>query len=57
MLIFIFRFGKAKQNKEKYFFSLRPSRKVLLDMQIPSDYRVIKKVFAISKILNIRFCR
>lgn len=55
MFIFIFRFAKTKQNKEKIFFFLRPSRKVLLDVQSPPDYQVIKEVFAISKILSNRF--
>lgn len=55
MLIFIFRLGKTKQNKEKIFFFLRASRKVLLDMQIPPDYQVIKEVFATTKMRNIGF--
>lgn len=55
MFIFIFKFGEIEQNKGKKTCFLRPSKKVLVDMQIPSDYQVIREVFAISKILNIRF--
>ena len=53
MFIFIFRFEKTKQRKKSFSFEELPG--VLFDMQIPSDYQVIKEVFVISKILNIIF--
>lgn len=57
MFIFIFSFGKTEENKEKivFFFFLRTSRTFVLDMQIFPNYQVIKEVFALSKIENVRF--